>query len=54
MAERTAAELRDRAKELREMAAKGSDPALHAALLLVAQEFDREAGTVEAVPGINP
>jgi hypothetical protein len=44
MQKRTAAELLDRAKELREMAAtRGGDEPLLAALLLVADEFEREA-----------
>jgi hypothetical protein len=48
MAERTAAELRDRAKELREMAAMGSDQRLQEALLLVADEFEQEAASLDA------
>ena len=42
-------ELRDKALVFREMANDGSDFHLKAALLLVAEEFEREAERVEAV-----
>jgi hypothetical protein len=48
MAMRTAAELRVSAKRFREMAVEGDDPGLRAALLLVADEFEREANKIEA------
>jgi hypothetical protein len=48
MAERTAAELRAQAKGFREMAASCSDPRLEEALLLVAEEFEREAAMPDA------
>ncbi len=54
MAERTAAELRAQAKEFREMAASGSDPRLQEALLLVAEEFEREAERLETGAGRPP
>jgi hypothetical protein len=40
---RTPAELRASAAHLREMASEGGDPQLQDALLLVADELDREA-----------
>jgi hypothetical protein len=55
MAVRTPAELRTSAEHFREMASEGEDPRLHAALLLVADEFEREAARVEALEkGISP
>jgi hypothetical protein len=54
MAERTAAELRAQIKEFREMAATGSDPRLQEALLLVAEELEREAERLDAVAGRPP
>jgi hypothetical protein len=47
MAVRTAQELRDRASEFRAMAVNGCDLHLQALLLLVAEEFDREAMTLD-------
>jgi hypothetical protein len=49
MAQRTASELRISAAQLREMAAEGSDVQLHAALLLVAEEFEREADRLDGI-----
>ena len=49
MAIRTAQELRDNAKEFREMAQAGGDPRLRAALLLVAEEFEAEAARLEGL-----
>jgi hypothetical protein len=49
MAVRTPAELRISAERFREMAGEGEDPRLHAALLLVADEFEREAARVETL-----
>jgi hypothetical protein len=47
MAKYTAAELRTQAKGFREMAASGSEPRLQEALLVVAEEFEREADKVD-------
>jgi hypothetical protein len=44
---RTPGELRISASELRAMAAEGGDPQLYEALLLVADDFDREARRLE-------
>jgi hypothetical protein len=49
MALRSPQEMRDSAKEFREMASQGADIRLQAALLLVAEEFDREAERLEGM-----
>ena len=54
MAVRTPAELRASAERFREMAAEGDDPRLRAALLLVAEEFEREAERIEPLGGVQP
>jgi hypothetical protein len=48
MPRRSAEQLRKRAKELRAMAAYGSDHSLQADLLLTAKDFDQEAAAMEA------
>ena len=48
MAMRKPAELRDSAKQFREMAIEGTDVRLQAALLLVANELEIEADTIQA------
>jgi hypothetical protein len=50
MALRTPQELRDSAREFREMASAGGDPRLREALLLVAEEFEAEADRLEGLP----
>ena len=47
MALRGPQDLRDSANEFRELVKQGSDIRLHAALLLVAEEFEREADRLE-------
>jgi hypothetical protein len=54
MAPRTASELRAAAKEFREMAPHGSDLRLQEALMLVAEEFEREAERIEALEHGDP
>lgn len=51
MLARTPAELREKALDLRQRAAKGRNRRLREALLLVADEFEREAGWLEAALG---
>jgi hypothetical protein len=51
MAIRTRQELRDTALEFREMAAAAGDVRLRDALLLVAEEFEREAAPLEGDAG---
>jgi hypothetical protein len=50
---RPAPELRMSAARLREMASEGSDHESHAALLLVAEEFEQEAARVEALENLR-
>ena len=47
---RTVRRLRDRARRYREMSAEGDDVCLRAALLELAEEFEREAARLAAVP----
>jgi len=46
---RSSQELRDSAKEFREMAPAGADPRLRESLLEVADEFEAEATRLESV-----
>ena len=54
MALRTAPELRTSAIHMREMASEGSDASLRNALLLVADEFEKEAATIDMGPQCLP
>ncbi len=51
---RTTNELRISAVQLREMASEGSDASLREALLLVAEDFEREAEKGKAMEMFNP
>ena len=53
MAHRTASELRKQAEDFRERALASNDEQLQIALLLLAEEFDREAAAIEAIEGSN-
>jgi hypothetical protein len=46
---RTAEELREAAKDFRELAETGDDLRLREALLLVAEEFEREAARLDGI-----